>query len=147
MPNLYAALKSEISRVARKELRTELDPLRKTLAQYRATLSALKREVAALERRARKASRVNRTQARQSEVKASETQPVVQRRFSAQRLAAHRAKLGLSAASYAKLAGVSALSVYKWESGTVRPRPSQVEALASVRKLTSAEVQERLGAR
>ena len=71
MPNLNAALKSEISRVARKELRAELDSLRKTLAQYRASLTIVKRQVAALERRTRGALRANLTQARQLEVKAT----------------------------------------------------------------------------
>ena len=33
----------------------------------------------------------------------------------------------------ARLLGVSALSVYKWESGKTRPRAKQIEAIAALR--------------
>lgn len=59
----------------------------------------------------------------------------LKRRFSAQRLAKHRASLGLSAQDYGRLVGVSGQSIYKWEAGDVRPRATQIEALASVRAL------------
>ena len=39
------------------------------------------------------------------------------RRFSATRLAARRAKLGLSAAVYGKLVGMSGATIYLWEQG------------------------------
>ena len=40
--------------------------------------------------------------------------------------------------------GVSALSVYKWESGKTRPRARQLEAIASLRKMGKREAQARL---
>jgi DNA-binding transcriptional regulator YiaG len=66
------------------------------------------------------------------------------RRFSATRLAAHRAKLGLSAATYGQLVGVSGQTIYHWEQGKARPRAAQLESLAAVRDLGAREIAERL---
>ena len=66
-------------------------------------------------------------------------------RFSAKGLAAQRKRLGLSAAAMAKLLGVSALSVYKWESGKTRPRAKQIEAIARLRGIGKKEAAARLG--
>jgi DNA-binding transcriptional regulator YiaG len=71
----------------------------------------------------------------------------MKRRFSATRLAAHRAKLGLSAAIYGQLVGVSGQTIYHWEQGKARPRAAQLESLAAVRDLGAREVAERLAAR
>jgi DNA-binding transcriptional regulator YiaG len=72
------------------------------------------------------------------------SESIKQVRFSPQRLAAHRAKLGLSAKDYATLVGVSALSIYKWESGGTRPRAAQLPAIAEVHKLGAREALARL---
>lgn len=68
----------------------------------------------------------------------------MKRRFSATKLAAHRAKLGLSAATYGQLVGVSGQTIYHWEQGKARPRVAQLESLAIVRDLGAREVAERL---
>jgi hypothetical protein len=49
MPNIANILKSEISRLARKEMRENSDGLRKAVAAHRAEIAALKRRVQALE--------------------------------------------------------------------------------------------------
>jgi DNA-binding transcriptional regulator YiaG len=67
-------------------------------------------------------------------------------RFRASGLASHRKRLGLSAADFGKLLGVSGQSVYKWETGEVRPRRSQLESIAAVRKLGRREALARLAA-
>jgi transcriptional regulator with XRE-family HTH domain len=65
-------------------------------------------------------------------------------RFSAKSLAAQRKRLGLSAAALARLLGVSALSVYKWESGNTRPRAKQIQAIAALRGMGKREAAQRL---
>jgi len=45
--------------------------------------------------------------------------------FLGQVVHAQRKRLGLSAADYAKLIGVSSLTVYNWEHGRTRPRQSR----------------------
>jgi len=138
MPNIASVLKEEIARLARKEIRGEAEALKKASTHYRASIAELKREVASLQRTvkhlAKAAGKQQATGAEESET--SERQV----RFSAQRLAAHRAKLGLSAEAYGKLIGVTGQSIYKWEAGKARPRASQLEAIASVRKLGKREV-------
>lgn len=145
MPNIASILKAEIARVARKELRAEIEPLRKSVAQYRSTIAALNRHITQLERDVRRGTKAA-VRGRASDPTTGEAPKERQVRFSAERLAAHRQKLGLSAANYAKLVGASPLSVYKWESGKTRPRPAQIQALAAVRSLSKANVQERLAA-
>jgi transcriptional regulator with XRE-family HTH domain len=49
----------------------------------------------------------------------------------------------LSANDFARLAGVSAQSVYLWERGQ-RPRAKQLQALAATRKLSAAGARELL---
>lgn len=141
MPNIASVLKSEIQRVARKELRAETQQLKKTVTQYRGQLAQLKRRVQALEQLVRRQSR-GAGRAAAAEPQDEDSGPSL--RFSAKGLAMQRKRLGLSAASVAKILGVSALSVYKWESGKTRPRARQLEAIASLRKMGKREAQARL---
>lgn len=69
-----------------------------------------------------------------------------QHRWRAAGFAQHRKRLGLSAADFSKLLEVSALTVYKWESGQVRPREKYMPAIAALRKLGKRAATERLEA-
>ncbi|MEO7391889.1 MAG: helix-turn-helix domain-containing protein [Ramlibacter sp.] len=140
MPNIGTVLKSEISRVARKEVRGETQGLKKSVAQYRSQIAELKRRMQALERQV---SRLGKVTARSAGVEVDEP-PARQIRFSAKSLLAQRRRLGLSAAALARLLGVSALSVYKWESGNTRPRAKQIEAIAALRSMGRRDVAQKL---
>lgn len=142
MPNIANVLKAEISRVARKEVRADTDSLKKAIALYRHEIAALKKRLAQVEKDVRRSGK-----RRSSEVAPAPAQTQLggrQLRFSATRFAAQRKKLGLSAADFAKLLGVSSLSVYKWESGKTRPRRAQLEAIAAARHLGKREALARL---
>ena len=52
---------------------------------------------------------------------------------------AQRSRLGLSAADYGKLVGVSGLTIYNWEHGKARPRKAQLAALVTVRGVGKRE--------
>jgi DNA-binding transcriptional regulator YiaG len=145
MPNIGSLLKNEIARVARKELRGEIQQLKKSVAQYRSQIAQLKRRMQALEQQLKRQARSGQRAAAAAPQDESEAEgPAL--RFSAKGLAAQRKRLGLSAASVAKILGVSALSVYKWESGKTRPRARQLEAIASLRKMGKREALARLEA-
>lgn len=150
VPNIATALKSEIGRIARKEIRSETGDLKKATAQYRTHIAALRKRLDQLERMLKRTSKVAAKATAQSGRAApaaeDDSEGGVQRRFSAKRLASTRAKLGLSAADFAALIGVSGLSVYKWEQGKARPRAKQLEAIASVRGIGKREAAERLAA-
>ena len=129
MANIATILKSEITRLARKEVRTEIASLRKSNAAYRRDIAALKRTAGDLQRQIAALARSK------VPAKVAEGSKNAKARFSAQGLKTHRARLGLSAGDYGKLAGVSGQSIYNWESGQTVPRDAQSAALASVRRL------------
>lgn len=144
MPNIASILKAEISRVARKEVRAEIETLKKASAAYRSSIAELRRQVSSLEKEFRRAAKGASRSTATTDLEADDAS--TKRRFSATRLAAHRAKLGLSAASYGQLVGVSGQTIYHWEQGKARPRAAQLESLAAVRGLGAREIAERLAA-
>jgi DNA-binding transcriptional regulator YiaG len=141
MPNLAIALKAEIARIARKEMRGDFESVKKASASSRHEIAALKKRIADLERQLKRAGKTSPQTAAKSAERGGENR---QLRFSPARLASQRTKLGLSAANFAKLIGVSSLSVYKWENGQTRPRRAQLEAIASVRGMGKREAMARL---
>lgn len=140
MPNIATLLKSEIARVARKELRAETDSLKKSSTHYRSDIAALKRRLAALEKQLRRLAKATPQVTRQPA--AAPDAPRL--RFSPKALSTHRSKLQLSADSYGALCGVSGQSIYKWETGKARPRSAQLQALSGIRKLGKREAAARL---
>ena len=134
MPNILSVLKSEISRLARKEAKQVVAPVKKASANYRGLiaglrkqLDALQSEVAALRRAAPKAE------------KALATAQEPQGRFwiTGKGVKALRKRLGLTQAQFGKLAGVSVPTIVNWEKvdGKVQIR----------RKATMARLQELKG--
>jgi DNA-binding XRE family transcriptional regulator len=147
MPSFADQLKSEIARLARKEVRSETRALKKANAQYRADIAALKRRLAELERALARLSKGGaRVPSRSQTTDGGESPAAQGLRFRVAGFASLRKKLGLSAAEMGKLIGVSAQSIYHWETGKSRPRASQLAAIAAVRKLGKREVAQRLGA-
>ncbi|MDB5872058.1 MAG: transcriptional regulator, family-like protein [Ramlibacter sp.] len=142
MPNIGTVLKEEIARLARKQTRGDTQSLKKSVAQYRAQIADLKRRMQALEQEVK---RLGKAAGKAGARAPAAEEPGGNLRFSAKGLAAQRKRLGLSAASVAKILGVSALSIYKWESGKVRPRAKQIEAIAALRGMGKREAAQRLG--
>lgn len=138
MPNLISVLKSEIGRLARKEIKAAVEPVRKANAENRRQIAALKRQIATLQRELRG----SRKEARAVEAEQDESRTPT--RFVPKGVKSLRARLGLSAADFGLLVGASAQSVYNWEAGKTRPRPAQQAALASVRGLGKREAAKRL---
>ena len=141
MSTLAEQLKSEISRIAKKELRAETKQLKHAVTQQRAEISALKRRLAEMELTLKRMAKASAKA--QPEVVAEEGPTL---RFRAGGFASLRKKLGLTAGEMAQLLGGSAQSVYHWEIGKSRPRASQLPAISAVRKMGKKEVAERLAA-
>lgn len=137
MPKLATVLKDEIVRLARKEVRVEILPLRKAAAQSRVDITNLKRRVAALEKQV--ASLSKPTSVKKIEP-ASDPATI---RFSPKGFGALRRRLGLSASEMGFLLAASDQSIYKWERG-VRPRAQQLPKIAALKKLSKAQVAELL---
>ncbi len=133
--NIATALKSEIARVARKELKADTASLKKAVAQYRSDIAALKRRVSDLERLAKNLTKGSEKTAVSVEVAAVP----VRRTFRPSTLKASRERLGLSSRQFGALVGVSDQSIYKWEQGTSTPRASQLQAIRAVQKMGKRE--------
>jgi DNA-binding transcriptional regulator YiaG len=144
MSSFADQLKSEIARIARKELRAETRALKKANAQHRADIAALKRRLAEAERAMARLSKGAGKAASRAADTPEQASVAEGLRFRVAGFANLRKKLGLSAADMGRLLGVSAQSVYHWETGKSRPRASQLAAIAAARKLGKREVAARL---
>ena len=131
MTNLATTLKAEIARIARKEIRGEVESLKKAVATYRSEIAALKRRAQGLELQVRRLSRAGA----KAEPAARAEDSAKVKRFSAKGFAKHRQRLGLSAADCGLLLGASGQSIYNWESGDARPQARHLAALAAFRDL------------
>ena len=140
MPNVATVLKSEMARVARKEVRGETVPLKKAVSAYRTEIAALKRRTQAVEQLLRRLSNGHRKAAPSADV----DQVPDKFRFSAKGLASQRQRLGLSAEQCGLLLGASSQSVYNWEQGKTRPLARHLAAIAAVRGMSKKDATARL---
>lgn len=145
MTQLATILKEEIRRLARRELNADLIQLKKYGAQHRRDIAKLKRENDTLKRQ------VSHLQKQLGKVKgepapAGEDAPPPGTRFSTRSLRAQRTRAGLSQADYAKLLGVSTLTMNNWENGKTRPSPGHISEIVALRGLGKREAARRLEA-
>jgi DNA-binding transcriptional regulator YiaG len=150
MSTLASTLKNEIARIARKELRDDLIAMRKAVAESRHEIAALKRGLRdtqfMLREEVRRSAQALRqlSQARPG-ASASNTAPETVRRgrravFDADRFKTQRERLGLTQKEMAAYLGTSSLSVWKWESGQVKPRANFLPAIFALRTRGKREV-------
>jgi len=140
MPNIGALLRDEITRLSRRTVRSEVGATKKATAQHRRHIAALRRQVVQLERQVALLARRQPPLAPATSVEANAKRV----RFVAKGLRSQRERLGLSAADFGKLVGVSAQSIYNWEHETTRPKAEQAARLAALRGSGKREVQARL---
>lgn len=140
MPNIASVLKDEVLRLARKEVRKEVETLKKATAQFRTSIAALKKQVADLERQQTRLGKQSAKVVTPDE----EGEATTRFRFSAKRFAAQRQKLGISAGDMGTLLGVTAQTVYNWEAEKSRPRQQQMAAIIAVRAMGKREIKAHL---
>ena len=108
--SLMQELKAEITRLARREVRKELEPVKRVNAAQRGLIANLRRDVTALQREVHRLQR-----------QLGKDEPVVQEEpakafwISGRGVVSLRKRLGLTQAELARLAGVSTQSVVNWE--------------------------------
>lgn len=142
MPNIASVLKAEIARIARREIRAEVESLRKSAHSHRSEIAALKRRTRSLEQALR---RLQRSEPGPRPV--PDDEPGRKLRFSAKGLASQRQRLGLSADACGLLLGASGQSIYNWEAGKIRPRAHHLAAIAALRGLSKTQAAEILAGR
>lgn len=143
MANLASALKDEIRRLARKEVRAVTGSTKQAVAQYRRDIANLKRQLRDQEKKIALLQGRGQVRSDQSQAPVAAGENL---RFSPRSVKAQRTRLGLSAADYAKLVGVTQLTIYNWEKGKTRPRQEQFAMLVSLRGIGKREAMRRLQA-
>ena len=141
MPNIAAVLRAEISRLSRKEVRSQVDATKKATTQHRRHIATLKRQVAQLERQVALLSRKVLDTPQAVSTASTTTRP----RFVAKGLRSQRKRLGFNPATdYGKLLAVSAQTIYNWERELASPRTEQLSRLAALRGTGKRQAAERL---
>lgn len=133
MTTFAESLRREIARVARKELRDEIATLRKNAAGQRLELSSLKKQMRTMQSQLKQLAKVHPQPSMAvkhrdvaSTPESTRGKPGRKAVFTAERLKTNRARLGFTQDQMARLLEVSALSIWKWESGGAAPRASRV---------------------
>ena len=137
MGTFISSFRAEVSRLAKREAKGMVEPLKRANARYRKDIAQLRRELAQLQRQVRQTAR---QPAQQQEAAETGDRPI---RFRADGVKSLRERLGLSAADFGTLVGVSGQTVYNWERG-VKPRRAQLERIAEIRGIGKREARARL---
>jgi DNA-binding transcriptional regulator YiaG len=136
---LESTIKSEIQRLAKREIRSTFIPLRKEVRAMRTKLSNLSKGITSLNRMIKELHLEEakpKLEATPEEVKASRLTPERIRRL--------RKKLGISMRELGVLTGSSLSAVVSWESGKFKPGGEKKAALVALRKVRKREVRKLL---
>lgn len=146
MANVMSVLKSEITRLARKEAKQVVAPVQRASANYRALIAGLRKQVASLQT---EVAALRRAAPKAENALATAKEPVGRFWISGKGVKALRKRLGLTQAQFGKLAGVSVPTVIKWE-GAKGKAPIRLKAavarLQAIRKMGKKQAAEILGA-
>ena len=141
MGKLEATIKSEIERLAKREIRKVSVPLKRDVRSLKVTLSQLRKAVLPLERFAANQQKELAKQKIQLEVSPEELKGS---RFSPRLTKTLRKKLKITQKELAILVGGSVMAVQNWEAGKFTPKAEKKAALAALRKLGRSEVKKLL---
>jgi len=141
MPNLQSVLRQEIRRLARKEIRSELEATKKEVARQRREIAELKRRNKAMERTV---SYLESRETKRLKAGPSKAEPPKGTRFSVRSLKAQRRNSGLTQEDYGSLVGVGKMTIYNWESGRIKLGEKHLATLVSLRGIGKREARKRL---
>ncbi len=146
MPNVASVLKEEIRRLARKEAKSLVAPLKKALRMERKARLQLRRQliasVKAAGRTVRQAAAVAAPAAVARKTKGGRA---VADGWRKDTVRSTRKALGLTQGQFAKLVGVSQITVSFWENGRSTPRMTQQSAVLAARELGRDKALAKLG--
>ena len=137
MGKVENSIKSEILRLAKKQVRGAFLPLKREVWKMRLRLSNLSKNFAFLDRMTREQMRQEESKKLKLEASAEE---VKVSRFTPERISHLRKKLGLSQRELAFLTGVTVGAVGLWEKGKFRPNVHKKAVLVALRKLSKRDV-------
>jgi DNA-binding transcriptional regulator YiaG len=137
MARFEAIIKSEIVRLAKREVRKTSIPLGRDVRSLKSTVSQLRKAVLTLQRiTTQQQKQLEKAeaplQAAPEEVKVS--------RFSPRLIRSLRGHLGITQKELALLTGVTVGAVHLWESGQFKPSEKKKAVIVALRKLGRREV-------
>ena len=145
MPNIMSALKSEISRLARKEAKQVVAPVKKASANYRGLIAGLRKQLDTLQK---EVAALKRVAPKADKAVLAKQEPAGRFWITGKGLKALRKRLGLTQAQFGKLAGVSVPTVVNWE-GSKGKAPIRLKAaiarLQTMRGMGKKQAAEILG--
>jgi DNA-binding transcriptional regulator YiaG len=141
MGKLEATIKSEIERLAKRQVHTVSVPLKREVRLLKISVSQLRRAVLSLERFAA----LKQKELAKQEIQLEATPEEVKKsRLSPRLIKSLRKHLGITQKELAILIGVSIVAVQKWEIGKFNPKKGKKAALVALRKLGRGEVKKLL---
>jgi DNA-binding transcriptional regulator YiaG len=141
MGKVETTIRSEITRLAKREVRKISLPLSRDVRMLKGTMLHMRKAVQALERLAAKQQALGGKEKKQLEATPEEVEIS---RFSPRLFRSLRKRLGISQKELATLVGVTVGAVHQWESGKFQPRDEKKGTLVALRKLGRREVRELL---
>ena len=141
MGKLEATIKSEIVRLAKREVRKTSVPLGRDVRLLKSTISQLRKTVLALERSV--AQQQNELRKRKIPLEAT-PEEVKKSRFSPALIRSLRKNLGISQKELAILTGVTVGAVHLWEKGKFGPGNEKKAVMVALRKLGRRDVRKLL---
>jgi len=144
MSDIAKVLKSEIQRLARKEVRSASADLKSASSGHRAAIADLRRRITVLESENKRLLR--RLGKVQKEAKADAPEVAVRARITGKMIRGIRAKLGLSQSDLGKLLGVTANTVHLWEhkEGRLTFRGDTKSKIIEARGMKKSQAREKL---
>jgi len=144
MGKMEQTLKSEITRLAKKQMRATCLPLVREVRRLKRSVSALRKTVVVLARlgaewEVQRTAEQTKLAAAPEEVKAARISPGLIKKL--------RKRLKITQGELAMLVGVSMSAIGSWEYGKAKPKGRNREALVALRKLGKREVRGILAAK
>ena len=145
MSNILSALKSEISRLARKEAKQVVAPVKKASANYRGLIAGLRKQIAALQG---KVALLKRSAPKAENALAAVQEPQGRFWITGKGVKALRKRQGLTQAQFGKLAGVSVPTIVNWEAAKGKApirRKTSIARMQQIRGLRKRQLAEMMG--
>jgi DNA-binding transcriptional regulator YiaG len=145
MPDIARVLREEVQRLAKRQVKAGLAPLKRDNVRLKKHVANLRRELTALTRTSRELlAKVTAVVATKETEVATERAATL--RPTSKSLARLRRRLGLTQVEFGKLLGVSGQAVLNWESkgSRVRMRSANLAALAGIQTIGKREARRRL---
>lgn len=145
MPNIAKVLREEIQRLAKRQVKAELNSVKRDNVRLKKSVAELRRQVAALDATSRELVKRVTPVVASKEIEAA-TEQAAKLRPTSKSLKKLRARLGLTQVQFGQLLGVSGQAVVQWASrdGRIRMRKTTLAALARIQNIGKREARRRL---